>query len=231
MKTNRINRTAKNSIVWTLAFILLIAGTQATAQSATSNSSNNSDNLPALLLSFTGSFSTNNVELNWTMENETSCKLFVIERAGVDGSFDSIGVVQGLNNAHEHSYSFTDHKMMNGDNFYRICQVSMDGAAKYSKVLCFTHNATVNSSAKMVVYPNPAVSMVNYSVTLAASQQVLVQVYNMAGVLMMTQEQALSSGVNQQSVAISSLKSGRYFLKVTNLQGTSQYIEPFVKLL
>jgi hypothetical protein len=248
MKTIQTNSTTQKSIFWTLAFVVLAIAGQAQNTSANSK---NSDNTPALLLSFTGEFigNSNNVKLNWTMENETSCKMFVIERSGDDGGFDSIGVVQGINNAHQHTYTFVDNHLLSGNNYYRICQVSMDGAEKYSKVLCFTltasasgngsvnssSNGSVNSSSnnsnKMQVFPNPAVSVVNYSVTLVAPQQVLVQIFSFSGVLLMTQEQQLSAGVNQQYVSISSLKGGKYFLKVTNSQGTSQYVEPFVKLL
>jgi hypothetical protein len=52
----------------------------------------------------------------------------------------------------------------------------------------------------------------------------------MAGVLILTQQQELASGVNQQSVAISNLKSGNYFLKVSSQSGAS-YEQSFVKLL
>jgi hypothetical protein len=71
---------------------------------------------------------------------------------------------------------------------------------------------------------------VNYTLNSTTATSAMVQVYNMSGVLVLAQQQQLSSGVNQQSVAISNLKSGNYFLKVISQNG-AQYEQTFVKYL
>jgi hypothetical protein len=196
--------------------------------SAQQNSSN-SDNLPALLMSFSGSTNDNTADLDWVMENETNCKWFVIERAGETGGFDSINVVTGLNNAHQTEYKFKDANMLKGANSYRLRQVSRDGVAKYSKVISLFNNAYI--AGKMELYPNPASAVVNYTVSSASADQVTVQVYNLAGVVLLSRLQQLTAGSNQQSLAISTLKSGNYFLKIVNRAGSCQYVQPFVKVM
>jgi hypothetical protein len=88
-----------------------------------------------------------------------------------------------------------------------------------------------NASPKMAVYPNPAASTLNFTLTSANPQQVIVQVYNLAGVVVYSGEQQLIAGNNQQSILVNGLKNGNYFLKVTNREGSCQYIQPFVKYM
>src|SRR5258708_9958339 len=51
---------------------------------------------PTLMLGFTGKVQNNTAQLNWTMESQTNCKWFVIERSGDTGGYVSISVVAGL---------------------------------------------------------------------------------------------------------------------------------------
>jgi Secretion system C-terminal sorting domain len=213
-------------IAFSLSIAVLFTGLNKVSAQQNSSSTNS---LPALMMSFTGSNDNNTADLNWVMENETNCKWFVIERSGDAGGFDSINVVTGLNNSHETQYDFTDASMLKGNNYYRIRQVDRDGVVKYSKVLNLYNSASM--SAKMELFPNPASAVVNYTVSSTSSDQVTVQVYNLAGVVLMTRQQQLTAGNNQQSLAISNLKSGNYFLKIVNREGTTQYVQPFVKVM
>jgi surface antigen len=208
------------------AAVLLTGFNRVSAQ----QNSSNSNSLPALLMSFSGAIDDNSADLDWVMENETNCKWFVIERAGETGGFDSINVVLGLNNAHETEYKFTDAHMLKGANSYRLRQVDRDGVAKYSKIISLYNNAYA-ASGKMELFPNPASAVVNYTVSSTSADQVTVQVYNLAGVVLMTRQQQLAAGSNQQSLAISTLKSGNYFLKIVNRAGSCQYVQPFVKVM
>jgi len=208
------------------AALIVMAGlTKASAQELS-----RTNNLPTLLMSFTGVTKDDNGELSWTMENQTSCKWFVIERSATGSGFDSIAVVIGINNAHTTDYTFTDEHLLTGNNFYRLRQVDMDGAAKYSKIISLYKANTAKATQKMQLYPNPASAVVNYSLISPAASHATVLIYNMAGVLVLTQQQELSTGANQQSIAISTLKSGNYFLKVSSQNG-AQYEQSFVKLL
>ena len=187
------------------------------------------NNLPALLMSFSAANNNNIGELDWTMENQTSCKWFVIERSSNASGFDSIGVVMGTNNTHTTDYTFTDNSLLSGNNYYRLRQVDMDGGSKYSKIVCVYNSNVAVADKKMKLYPNPAIATLNYTLNSPAASHATVMVYTMSGVLVIAQQQQLATGVNQQSLAISNLKSGNYFLKVVSQNGT-QYDQSFVKL-
>lgn len=208
-----------------MAAILLTGLNRASAQ----NEASRSDATPALLMGFSGTINNNEAQLSWIMENETNSKWFVIERSVNGNNFDSIGVVIGLNNAHESDYTYTDTRTLSGNNYYRIRLVNRDGDIKYSKVIAL--NSTAAATARLQVFPNPASAVVNYTLTSQVSDEVTVQVYNLAGVVVMSRQQQLSAGINQQTLAIATLKSGNYFLKVINREGTNQYVQPFVKLM
>jgi len=185
--------------------------------------------LPALLMSFSAANNNNNGELIWTMENQTSCKWFVIERSANASGFDSIGVDMGTNNTHSTDYTFTDDRMLSGNNYYRLRQVDMDGVSKYSKIVSVYNASVAVAQKKIQLYPNPATATLNYTLNSPAASHATIMVYTMTGVLVIAQQQQLASGVNQQSLAISTLKSGNYFLKVVSQNGT-QYDQSFVKL-
>jgi Secretion system C-terminal sorting domain len=83
----------------------------------------------------------------------------------------------------------------------------------------------------MDIYPNPAVATINFSIASPSTQQVLVQVYSLSGVMMIANQQELNAGNNLQTVAIGNLKAGNYILKVSSLTGSTQYVQPFVKII
>jgi len=68
--------------------ILISAFGRANAQVSTSATVT-----PTLMMGFTGKILNNTAQLNWTMESQTNCKWFVIERSGDNGGFDSVSVV------------------------------------------------------------------------------------------------------------------------------------------
>ena len=217
MKTTTTKTTLILHLALAIAF--LFAGlTRAAAQ--TTSSSTSIANTPALIMSFEGQVTNNVANLTWVMENETNSKWFVIERSGDDGEYDSIGVVAGLNNNSMTTYTFGDNNMLNGNNYYRLRMVDMDNVVRYSKIVSlYDLQQTTTASSKMTIFPNPAAATINYTVASTSNQQVIVQVYNLAGVVLLTTENQLYAGSNMQTIAVSSLKAGNYFLKITNVEG------------
>ena len=221
------NQMKSKSTLLTLALIALFLISNINKVSAQDAPASTSSSTPMLLLSFTGNSQGNVATLQWTTENETNSKWFVIERSGETGGFDSIGVILGINNGNETSYSFTDDYMLNGTNSYRLREVDMNGVIRYSIVVALS---SVQMSTKMEVYPNPAVASVNFSVPSAVPQSVLVQVYSMTGVMMIAAQQQLVAGNNLQTLTVGNLRAGNYILKVSSQDGSSQFVQPFVKI-
>jgi hypothetical protein len=222
------NHMKSNSTLLTLALIatFLISNLNKVSAQEVADASTNTST-PMLLLSFTGTSQGNVANLQWATENETNSKWFVIERSGDAGGFDSIGVILGINDGNETFYNFTDDYMLSGTNSYRLREVDMNGVIRYSIVVTLS---SVQMSTKMEVYPNPAVASINFSVPSAVPQSVLVQVYSMTGVMMIATQQQLIAGNNLQTLTVGNLGAGNYILKVSSQDGSSQFVQPFVKI-
>jgi hypothetical protein len=228
MKLINTNSIQKQLIA--LSLVLVFIGlTPAVAQQQLS-ANNNSNVTPALMLSFSGSIGENSSsQLTWTMENETSGKMFIIERSNNGNAFDSLSQITARNNAHDTSYNFIDGHIMMGHNYYRIRMVDNNGVERYSKIICLDNNNT-NNAGKMQLYPNPALSVVNFALTSSKNEEVTVHIFNLAGILLTAHQQQISAGMNQQSICVNGLKTGNYIIKITGKQGSTEFVQMFSKI-
>ena len=190
----------KNTAALILALLITATGSL-TAQMAASTSAT-----PALLLAFTGKAQSSDALLAWTMEGQTNCKWFVIERSGDTGGYDSIGVVIGINNGNANNYTFSDDHMLKGNNYYRILQRDLDLKSAYSEVrtLAFTRAGnliwyTTGSKSIEVRLQNGSTEL--YTITNVSGQQI--------------RKGRLSGGVT----SLSGVAGGIYFVKVINAAG------------
>ncbi|MBL7737262.1 MAG: T9SS type A sorting domain-containing protein [Chitinophagaceae bacterium] len=180
--------------------------------------------LPVKLLSFTGERNNEKTTLRWSADNAgNDGHYFIIERAAQNG-FDSIGKVFVAPGASVSSYVFTDNKPVNGANQYRLKQVDIHEGVSYSKIITVGNN--IKNEA--LLYPNPAVSTLSYTINSAAKKEASIQVYTLSGKMAFSRKQDMEQGVNKGSIDISSLKSGAYFLVIASSEGL-QYTGSFAK--
>jgi hypothetical protein len=185
--------------------------------------------LAVQLTNFTVESKDNDGLLSWTMDNGTGTEYFVIERSANGNDFDSIGMTASMNNTAAFTYHFTDKSMLNGNNFYRLRTVNRDGALSYSGIVILTSNYTI-TTGKMNIFPNPVTTLLHVEIASATGGEVTVQIFNLSGILMMKKQLELSAGNNLQSLPIPTLRTGNYFLQVTNAQGTLRYLQAFTRI-
>lgn len=166
--------------------------------------------LPLKFLAFSGKMKNNAAVLNWTASNDDQTgRYFIIEKSVSQNRFDSIGVVKA--NDGRAAYTFTDNNS-NGSANYRIKAVNANGVTSYSNVIALNSNTA--TAAK--VYPNPAVSNIAVSLSSSANTTASVQIFNLAGNLVMSKQINLNDGSNVISLDITSLKTGSFFVKVSD---------------
>jgi len=90
--------------------------------------------LPLEFLNFAANSDGENVKLNWQTTGELNCNYFVIESSTDFNNFREIGIVKSKSFSSINSYSFIDQKP-NQVNYYRLKQVDLNGAYKYSKIV------------------------------------------------------------------------------------------------
>ncbi len=183
--------------------------------------------LPVLLISFTGEIRNEQAVLNWKTAAEMNNKHFVVERSANGNSYEPIGtVVAGTSNG-INNYSFTDAKLNAGTNFYRLRQVDVDDAYKYSKVVIVRFQ---KGNTAIKVFPTMATSNINFNLSTATATNAVVSIHDTNGKLMIRSQKSLTAGVNQQGVDVSNLSSGAYYIRIQNNEGTINYTQAFHKV-
>lgn len=167
--------------------------------------------LPVNLTEFTAVQQTTTVQLKWSASNETSFKMYEVQRSVDAASYTSIGTVQGQNLA---NYNFVDDKLPNaGTVYYRLKMIDIDGRFTYSKVVPvrlnkFTSNATV--------YPNPTAGLLNIRFTTAIVSNTQLLLTDVTGRLVMIAP--LNKGALNVDIDLKRLPAGRYFIKINDDQ-------------
>jgi hypothetical protein len=126
------------------------------------------------------------------------------------------------------SYQYIDRAMPEGNVYYRICHVDLDGATSFSRTISLNHGGIGKSD--MHLYPNPAASLLNIDITSESAGKAYVQIFSPSGVLMSTSQAQLSVGANHHSINIAGLGNGSYFLKVVSAGTGLLYTKTFVKI-
>lgn len=92
--------------------------------------------------------------ISWQTASELNNSHFEVEKAGVDGDFAVIGVVQGAGNSNALlSYRFQDVQFDGSTSFYRIRQVDFDGAYEYSAVMRLSAKGMNSDVTKVQMFP------------------------------------------------------------------------------
>lgn len=102
--------------------------------------------LPVTWVSFTAHKQNETVLLQWQTAQETNSSHFIVEQSTDGRNFTSISSVPAAGNSNTlHNYSFIHSSPQNGNNFYRLQQVDLDGRIDYSSIATITFNAESNN--------------------------------------------------------------------------------------
>lgn len=157
----------------------------------------------------------NNALLSWQTTLEKNVKNFEVQMSrSLTGSFATIGAVKASNSSSGSSYCYTDTLKVNGNYFYRLKTVDLDGAFTYSPIVPVIFNK--GTSTSMMVYPNPFSSELHLQIS--SSQGIRnagFTIYNLAGQSLYTTVKSINPGT--QTINLTSLNkipSGVYILQL-----------------
>ena len=92
--------------------------------------------LPVTFVSFTGKLQGTTAVLMWTTSSEIENAGYDVQKSFDGTNFSTIGFVKGAGNSSMiNNYSFTDTKVGNGTNYYRLKQIDVDGRYKFSSTI------------------------------------------------------------------------------------------------
>lgn len=182
--------------------------------------------LPVILSSFQGKLvEANSVSLTWATTHEYNSSSFEIERSENGISWFKIGSVKSSGGERTvTNYSYSDRQPRPGKNLYRLKQIDQDGKHTYSEVVTIDVNAQKSSS--YAVFPNPAKDKVTIFAKGGFAQGMQAQLYHKNGMLLETK---YIQSTNAQTIDISDLSNGLYFMRIVDAKGATVHTQSVIK--
>jgi len=191
------------------------------------NSTSGTNPLPVTLVGFSAKKFNQNAKIEWQTASEKNSDYFDVEKSLNGKDFIFLGRVGAAGNSSKLiSYSLMDEELNNGNNYYRLKQVDLDGTFIYSEV----KSVYFGKSSSLSMYPNP---VVNKSFTIKIPTQIQndysVQLIDNAGRIIYNQTGNPSQGGEFVIESLKQLKEGSYIAKVLDIDG-QQWLDRIVVL-
>jgi hypothetical protein len=149
----------------------------------------------------------NGVQVEWVAENEVNVKKYEIEKS-VDGrSFNLSGTVN-TNGGANPRYSWFDINAANGNNYYRIKEIDVDGKFMYSAIML----VKISGDKKITIYPNPVKRGESLQVSLQNLTASKIEIINAVGNIVYSNALKLTGAINIPVSA--SLAPGQYMIRI-----------------
>lgn len=169
----------------------------------------NTQTLPINILSFTGKAVQNTVRLNWATASETNNKLFEVLRSGDGVTFTKIGTLNGAGNSNVYrEYSFTDDHPSDGENYYQLKQIDLNGRSTFSSIVPVQFKIVSGISSINVSYNSVRANIISSEIRV-----VKVALIDMYGRLLQEKHIALQKGDNP-ILFTQFLSSGAYVIRL-----------------
>ena len=170
--------------------------------------------LPITFISFEGKETSNGILLSWNIASTKGSPRFEVERSSDAKDFSAIGEVATSLNA-----SFQDYDPIDGNNYYRIKTISLDGSFTYSSTLQISFNNSDGLVAK-TFQPSKGTLKVSICSRLPLCKLRL-DIFDMLGKRLITQQtDNLNTTEFTQIIAIHSIIKGVYILSVKTDNGS-----------
>ena len=159
------------------------------------------------------------IKIDWSTSFENNNRYFILERSFNGANFSVLDTIKAINTSNGGSYSYTDTKPFELDNFYRLKQVDLDGKTTTFKVLSVKGSGLLKEA--LTISPNPVQSTINL-------QWVHNQKGNLNIVLLDLQGKQVAAWKYQkqdtrwnQSISLPAIATGTYILQIKGDQSVA----------
>jgi hypothetical protein len=183
----------------------------------------NGSALPVKFSEFSGISKSGQNHLQWKTSTEINNSGFELERS-LDGiKFAGLKFVHSKspdgNSNSELRYEYTDANPVGGKQYYRLKQIDQDGNFTYSNIVVLKSKGRNYFSSS--IFPNPVISQVNLVLHSAMQERSRLQVFDIAGRMVVDKTVQLEQGKNTIQFPAGQLKSGTYFTRFLFSDGSS----------
>lgn len=163
---------------------------------------------PLDITSFTAYNKSNQVLLNWSLENIDNVSEITLEHSSDGISFSSLVSYPLMHNTPFEEFNYTHSSPSFGLNYYRLSYEDVDGNIKYSYI---NHVMVAADNTSFSLYPIPASNTINLSYNSLESTKAFIKIYNQEGREVYYQNIILQPNSNKIDIDISNLGSGFYY--------------------
>jgi len=167
--------------------------------------------LPLALINFSGNtINTQQAQLQWTTAGEINTRDFEVEWSTDGLQFSKIAVIQAANNSLQNKqYGFIHKIPIDGNNFYRLRMIDIDGRFTYSAVVKIKIAVT---TTKVVIIQNPVPQVLQLQLQAEKNATVILNLYTADGKMIASKTVAVNKGNNSVSWNLQTLAAGNYLI-------------------
>ena len=170
--------------------------------------------LPIKLLSFSGSVLNNKVQLQWLVDDNHTGDRFEVEKSNDGKNFRVNAMLFTTGEIGNAAYAYNEATVLDGGVYYRIKIINKDNSVSYSKVI-FLKKATAGTAAEITLLQNPIQSTLSFSFTSSTTETATVNLYNMAGIKVLSFDITVQKGLNTITEPVDSkVTKGTYILEM-----------------
>ncbi|HEV7780212.1 MAG TPA: GEVED domain-containing protein, partial [Chitinophagaceae bacterium] len=184
------------------------------------------------LLSFAGQREGTMNKLRWTTATEQNNRGFDIQRSEDGTNWASIGFMNSLapngTSNSQLTYSFTDNTVAGRKLYYRLRQVNLDGASKFSSTVLIKGDKAALLTIDGL-RPNPASTEINVIIATPSRDKVTIRVIDITGKTVVLKLAEIEAGTNTIPLDISRINNGTYIVKLECSGNCENAVSKFVK--
>jgi len=189
----------------------------------------NNQALPVELTSFSGNCAAGKVVLEWSTATEHNSAYFQVEYSRDGAAWQNIGVVAAAGNSVQNiNYTLTHEQVANGNNYYRLRQVDIDGVEKLYDIIAVT--CAAGSDPYILTYPNP--SEQNFQVEVLDENLIGTATLSMVdarGMLIHSELLEVKAGTNLFLFNNTGLAPGIYYVRISKGAYSSAVVKQVVR--
>ena len=153
-----------------------------------------------------------NIAVEWKVNNERNIQNYQVDKSIDGNTFNTVSTV-AAQNASIANYNWLDVNAVNGNNFYRVKSIDLNGQIKYSVIVKVTMGSVKPSIA---IYPNPVTDgTMNLQMLNMPSGKYTIRLINTLGQVMFANQIDHQAGSSSEAIILGKLAKGNYELNIT----------------